>query len=155
MPPKKKKELTFLQKALVTSVIIFLILVVPKRQDNRVIGNQPTNAQQRAQETTKAQQMLNDSPIIEPVKSITKIGVGIIENMGDQMMKNAQNQAKVNKIRMKEAYTAARNHRKPKDVLADDTIDMPPWEHPHRWGKISSEHGTCWYHNDTMRKVCQ
>lgn len=71
----------------------------------------------------------------------------IIEDMGKQQAENAL------KIQ-KEAARAIKNHRPMKNALAKDELDMPPWDHPHRWGMVKSEHGTCWYHNDTMRKVC-
>lgn len=72
----------------------------------------------------------------------------IITDMGKQQIERTR------KIQ-KEAIAAVKNRRPMKNVMANDEEDMPPWEHPHKWGKISSEHGTCWHHYDTMRKVCQ
>lgn len=72
----------------------------------------------------------------------------IIKDMGKQQVERTR------KVQ-NEAIAAAKNRRPMRNVLANDEEDMPPWEHPHKWGKISSEHGTCWHHYDTMRKVCE
>lgn len=96
--------------------------------------------------TTTGNQALNTLPT--PIRQTTKAAQDVILDMGRKNLENA------NKVQ-REATAAVKNRRPMRNALADDSADMPPWEHPHRWGRISSEHGTCWYHNDTHRKVCQ
>lgn len=148
MPPKKKKELTFLQKALVTSVLIFLIIVVPKRQDNRAIGDQNHRPPARPQETSHAQKMLDDSPIIEPVKTMTKIGVGIIEQMGNENIRH-------NKAVLDEVHAAAKAKRPVDWESLNYRNDIPPEEHPQKWSRMQIGNQYCWLHVKTLKKVCQ
>lgn len=35
---------------------------------------------------------------------------------------------------------------------ADD--DMPPEDHRDMWGRVESEHGACWYHVKTYKRIC-
>lgn len=93
---------------------------------------------------TTGNQALNALPT--PIRQTTKAAQDVILDMGRKNLENA------NKVQ-REANAAVKNRRR--NALTDDSADMPPWEHPHKWGHISSEHGDCWYHNDTMRKVCR
>ncbi len=95
---------------------------------------------------TPGNQALNALP--PPIRQTTKAAQDMILEMGRKNVENA------NKVQ-REANAAVKNRRPMRNALADDSADMPPWEHPHKWGRISSEHGTCWHHNNTHRKVCQ
>lgn len=131
-PKRKTKKVSFLKKALITAAILGLAGFF--KEDSKITVTLPD----------KINNIIDPIDLAAPLTAPLKV----IDEMGEKLVQNSQKT-------QNEAVNATRNKRPMKNVLANDEADMPPWEHPHKWGKISSEHGTCWHHYDTMRKVCQ
>lgn len=145
MPRKKKKDFHLVGKVLVTG-FIFALFALFKEPSKHQEPEYKAPIKITHEQKNQAKDQLEYVP--EPIRSLTKAGQAIILDMGKKQMEHTR------KVQ-KEAIAAAKNRRPMRNVLANDEVDMPPWEHPHKWGRISSEHGTCWHHYETMRKVCE
>ncbi|AEF99475.1 hypothetical protein [Methylomonas methanica] len=151
MPPKKtKKPPTLIQKALFIGVLFYVLF---GRTPNTTYSTTTVTAP-KAQPPTKtkalspAQQSIENAGVIEPVKTMTQIGIGIIENMGKENVRQS-------KAMQEEIQAAAKAKRPVNWKSLNYQNDMPPEEHPQKWSRMQIGNQYCWLHVKTLKKICQ